>query len=286
MRRARLRAGGHAHALLRLVHADAHVAIVWKPVGVRALGEWSGTMQVALPRPRRRRARRRRRGAAAGVAPRDRVLRPQFGREVSVAGARLDALDAAGALRHTFIALVHGRAAPFVAACAADGCALDPWRRLAAAAAAGLGARGRRSRRRSERRRCGGVAVVVVEAGEEEGEEEAEEAEEAEVAEAAAATVELRVELLSVTGEDSSIALSTLRMTGGARTAGSRAASRTCSASRATVVETVLPPRTRRAAPRLRAAEGEAPDRLLRRRRRRHRATAAWWTRRRTCPNG
>ena len=56
-------------------------------------------------------------------------------------------------------------------------------------------------------------AVVVVEAGEEEGEEEAEEAE----AEAgpSEATVELRVELLSVTGEDSSIALSTLRMTGG-----------------------------------------------------------------------
>ena len=46
---ARLRAGGHAHAPLRLVHADAHVAVVWKPVGVRALGEWSGTMQAALP---------------------------------------------------------------------------------------------------------------------------------------------------------------------------------------------------------------------------------------------
>ena len=59
------------------------------------------------------------------------------------------------------------------------------------------------------------MAVVVVEAGEEEGEEEPEEAEEVEEAEAAAATVELCVELLSVTGEDSSIALSTLRMTGG-----------------------------------------------------------------------
>ena len=123
---ARLRAGGHAHAPLRLVHADAHVAVVWKPVGVRALGEWSGTMQAALPLLLAAAA-----PADDGAAPRP-VSRLEIGcsglsvvARSAVAGAQLDALDAAGALRHTFIALVHGRAAPFVAACAADGCALD-----------------------------------------------------------------------------------------------------------------------------------------------------------------
>jgi len=213
-------AGRSARAPIVLHSVEAELAVVWKPAGCKSLGEYPGTLQDALRTllpPRAPPAVPADAAPLSAPTPLSRLEGGCTGVALVARSSRmLAALDAAalgGGVRHTFVALVHGRV-PEAWGGEEGATVLLPgsrptWRRGGRRAAGAVAAAGE------------GGASGEEGASEEEEVEEEEEEEEGGTASGSSADVTaecpVHVMVVSATAETSPVQLTTLRLVSGGR---------------------------------------------------------------------